>query len=486
MSTPSTTPAAERPAAARRSRPAPPPARRLRLVDRFASPAGHDLRAFLTRNRVPFEWVDLDADPLARFLAGAAPGGAGAAGAAGVGPGGVRLPVLLLPDGSRLEAPTLLEAARAVGLPTRPARPEYDLTIVGGGPAGLTAAVYAASEGLRTVVLEREAPGGQAGASARIENYPGFPQGIGGLELTERAAEQARRFGAEFVLVNEVTGADPAARAPFRLRLLDGAELRSHALLVATGVAYRLLEAPGVSELTGRGVCYGSTVGEASLYRGGDVFVVGGGNAAGQAAVHLAKHAARVTLLVRGDSLAESMSAYLLRELAGAANLTVRYGTEVAAAQGHERLEALVLRDRATGAETRVPAAGLALMIGQRPHTAWAEGLLARDAQGFLLTGPDLAAQGRPSDVGPAGAGAWPLSRAPLFLETSVPGVFAAGDVRHGTPKRVASAVGEGAMAVQLVHRYLAEYAVADARALAGSGPLQDPDARAPFLHLAA
>jgi thioredoxin reductase (NADPH) len=466
---------AEPPAAPTWSRPAPAPDRRLRLVDRLTSPAGHDLRAFLTRNRVPFEWVDLDGDPLARLLVGAAPG---APDASETGPGGVRLPVLVLPDGGRLEAPSRLEAARAVGLPTRPALPEYDLAIVGGGPAGLTAAVYAASEGLRTVVLEREAPGGQAGASARIENYPGFPEGISGLELTDRAYEQARRFGAEFVLVNEVTAADPDARAPFRLTLLDGAEVRSHVLLVSTGVAYRRLDAPGVTDLTGRGVCYGSAVSEAWLYRGGHVFVAGGGNAAGQAAVHAAKHARRVTMLVRGDSLTESMSAYLIQELEAVENLTVRYGTEVVRAEGREHLEALVLRDRATGAMTRVPADGLALLIGQQPYTAWAEGLLARDAEGFLLTGPDLAAVGAP-----AAGGAWPLARAPLFLETSVPGVFAAGDVRHGTPKRIAAAVGEGAMAVQLVHRYLAEHAAADARALAGAGLPREVAEHAPFLH---
>ena len=265
------------------------PGGRLRVLDHFTSPAGLDLRTFLARNRVLFEWIDIDADPLARFLLGAAaaPDGEIEARLAGV-----RLPVLLLADGRRLEAPSRLEVARAVGLPTRPTQPEYDLAIVGAGPAGLTAAVYAASEGLRTVVMEREAPGGQAGASARIENYPGFPDGISGLELTQRTYEQARRFDAEFVLVNEVTAADPSARAPFRLSLLDGTEMRSRAVLLATGVEYRFLDLPGVAELTGRGICYGSRVSEACLYRGSELFVIGSGNSAAQAAVYFARRCA--------------------------------------------------------------------------------------------------------------------------------------------------------------------------------------------------
>ena len=447
------------------------PGGRLCVVDRFPSPAGLELRTFLARNGLTFERVDLDADPLARFFLGAAeaPGDELEARL-----GGLRLPVLLLPDGRRLEAPTHLEAARALGLPTWPTQLEYDLAIVGGGPAGLTAAVYAASEGLRTVVLEREAPGGQAGSSARIENYPGFPDGITGQELTQRTYEQARRFGAEFVLVNEVTAADPNARAPFRLGLLDGSELRSQAVLVATGVAYRLLDAPRVHEFIGRGICYGSRVMEVSLYRGADVFIVGAGNAAGQAAVYAARHARHVTLLVRAESLSHSMSRYLVRELEAVPNLTVRYRTEVASAEGSERLEALILRDLHTGAEVRVPANGLVILIGQKPYTAWADGLLARDAQGFLLTGPDLTSS------------AWPLNRAPLLLETSIPGVFAAGDVRHGTPKRVASAVGDGALAVQLVHQYLALHAAADARSLNGRGvPLDVTALAGPLKQLA-
>ena len=403
-----------------------------------------------------------------------------------------RLPVLVLPDGRRLVAPSRFDVARAVGLPTRPIQKEYDLVIVGGGPAGLTAAVYGASEGLRTLVLEREAPGGQAGSSSRIENYPGFPDGVSGLELTQRIYEQARRFEAEFVVVNEVTAADPSAREPFRLSLLDGTELRARAIILATGVSYRLLEMPGLPELTGRGICYGSRVTEAFLYRGTNMFVVGGGNAAGQAAVYFAQHARQVTLLVRGDSLASSMSHYLIRQLDAVPNLTVRYQTEVVAAEGSGRLRALVLRDVRTGKDTRVAADGLAILIGQRPHTDWADGLLARDSHGFLITGDGLPAArpGRKSQTalrGPAALGAaegavWPLARPPLFLETSVPGVFAAGDVRQGTPKRVASAVGDGALAVQLVHQYLAEFAAADGRALKGVGVPRDSSAPSGFL----
>jgi thioredoxin reductase (NADPH) len=462
---------------------------RLHVIDRFSSPAGLELRTFLARNGLAFDWVDLDADPLARFLIGAAEE---ASDEHDDRLAGLRLPVLLLPDGRRLEAPSRLEAARALGLPTRPTQPEYDLAIVGGGPAGLTAAVYAASEGLRTVVLEREAPGGQAGSSARIENYPGFPEGISGLELTARTYDQARRFEAEFVLVNEVTAADPNTRGPFHLGLLDGTELRSHAVLLATGVAYRLLEAPHVPEFIGRGICYGSQVTEALLYRGTDVFIVGGGNAAGQAAVYIARYARRVTVLVRADSLARSMSQYLIRQLEAVPNLTVRYRTEVVSAEGSDRLEALVLRDLTTGAETLVPADGLAILVGQKPNTAWADGLLARDGEGFLLTGADLPAasdpwhargrQARPPGSPTAAGAVWPLIRAPLFLETSVPGVFAAGDVRRGTPKRVASAVGDGALAVQLVHEYLNLHAAADARALRGTGVLRDLPARAGLL----
>ncbi len=428
---------------------------RVRLVDHITSPEAQSLRLFLARNRIPYEWVDLDRDPLARLLI-----------SEGKGLAGLRLPLCLFPDGTRLEAPTRWALAGALGLHTRPSQPVYDVAIIGGGPAGLAAAVYAASEGLRTVVIERDAPGGQAGTSSRIENYPGFPRGISGQELTDRTLAQAQRFGAELVVANEVVGADPSGRSPFRLLLRDGTDLHCHTVIVATGVAYRLLEAPGVARLTGKGICYGSGVVEAQLYPGRDVFVAGGANSAGQAALHFARFERSVTLLVRGDSLAD-MSDYLIKQLAAVHNISVRYRIEVAAAEGDTILEGLVLRDRDTGVETRVPADGLAILIGHRPSTDWADGLLKRDAQGFLLTGTDLLYE--------AGRRVrrrrwWPLDRAPLFLETSVPGVFVAGDVRHGSTKRVATAVGEGAIAVQLVHQYLGQIATADARALHGAG----------------
>ena len=319
---------------------------------------------------------------------------------------------------------------------------------MGAGPAGLAAAVYAASEGLRTVVLEREAPGGQAGTASKIENYPGFHEGVSGMELTERALEQALRFGAELMLVNEIAGFKVGH--PLVHYLLDGSEFAVHSEIIATGVAYRRLRAPGAEELTGRGVYYGSALTEAPEYRGKEVFVVGGGNSAGQLSLHLAQFARSVTIIVRGDALAQGMSKYLIDQLEAVDNVHIWFRTHLIEAEGEERLQALVLKRGDT--ETTVPADALFILIGQRPATDWAEGILARDERGFLLTGPDL----------PRGGPGWRLTRDPLPLETSSPGVFAAGDVRHGSINRVAWAVGEGAMAVQLVHQFLGKLMESD------------------------
>lgn len=419
----------------------------LYLVGRQTSPETHDLRTFLVRNRVPFRWVDADTDPLLGFLGRESL------------PPSTRWPVCLFPDGSRLENPSRLALARKVGLHTRPNLPEYDLAIIGAGPAGLTAAVYAASEGLRTLVIEREAPGGQAATSARIENYPGFPEGISGMEFTERALEQALRFGAELILGNQVTGFKLGH--PTIHYLADGSEFGVHSVIVATGVTYRRLKAPGVEELTGRGVYYGSALTEAPAYRGKEVYVVGGGNSAGQLALHLAGYARTVTMLVRGAGLAQSMSRYLIDRLEETPNIRLWYGTQVVKAEGDDRLRALVLERE--GAEVKVACDALFVLIGQRPSTQWAEGYIARDAQGFLLTGPDV----------PRGEGGWHLPRDPLPLETSGLGLFAAGDVRHGSINRVAWAVGEGAMAVQLVHHFLSKLMLADVAWLEKRGQTQ-------------
>jgi thioredoxin reductase (NADPH) len=351
------------------------------------------------------------------------------------------------PGGTALVEPTERDLAAHVGLSTTPAADFYDLVIVGGGPAGLGAAVYGASEGLRTVLVEREATGGQAGQSSRIENYLGFPDGVSGAQLTERARRQATKFGAELLTACKVTGLEVngAART---LRFADGSAVSAQAVILATGVSYRQLDVPGTAELTGRGVYYGSALTEAAACQGQDVYIVGGANSAGQAAMFLAQTARRVTLLVRAPQLAASMSYYLLQRVQEAPSITVRTDTVVEAAHGKEHLEGLTLRDRATGRSETVDAQWMYVFIGAAPLTDWLEGTVLRDSHGFVLTGPDLSADGGP----PAG---WVLDRPPYHLETSVPGVFAAGDVRAESAKRVASAVGEGAMAVMLAHRYL-------------------------------
>jgi thioredoxin reductase (NADPH) len=407
----------------------------LRVVGHRWSERSHDIKTFLTRNHVPYRWLDVDRDDEAVRLQTLADAQID------------DLPLVLVPDGEVLRSPSTLALAGALGLRTRAEQPLYDLCIVGGGPAGLAAAVYAASEGLRTVVIEREAPGGQAGQSASIENYLGFPKGLSGADLTHRAVAQAARFGAEMVLARDVVAFD--ARGPVRaVRFADGSDLEARALLAATGVSYRRLDASGVEELSGRGVYYGATASEAIQCQGDEVYVVGAANSAGQAALNLARYAKRVVLLVRGSALEDTMSLYLVARIQAAPTIEVRLRSEVIAARGDGHLEAVTLVDHATGATDEVTTSWLFVFIGASPRTDWLGPDVVRDDRGFVVTGHDL--------FGSTDAAAWPLARAPFALETSVPGVFAAGDVRLDSMKRVASAVGEGAMSVYLVHRYLA------------------------------
>jgi thioredoxin reductase (NADPH) len=348
--------------------------------------------------------------------------------------------------GVALHDPTNEELAAEIGLVTQAERAFYDLTIVGAGPAGLAAAVYGASEGLRTVLVERQAPGGQAGQSSRIENYLGFPAGVSGSELARRAITQARRLGAEMITVQEACALE--TRGPARLvRLTSGMELHSHAVVIATGVSYRRLEIAGLQELVGRGVYYGASVTEAPHVRDQDVYIVGGANSAGQAAVYFSRFARSVTLIVRADSLEKGMSRYLVDQILALPNIGVRLQSEVVAVGGDTHLETITIAQRGAGGEEVVPANFLSLMIGAYPHSDWIGEAVARDAQGFILAGADLLREG----VHPR----WPGRREPYLLETSLPGVFVAGDARRSSMKRVASAVGEGAIAVRLVHQYL-------------------------------
>lgn len=396
----------------------------------------HELKAFLARNQVPYRFLDLEkgAGPRRRLES--------------AGLTDEQLPAVVLPDGEGLPDASPREVAEKLGLRTRTDLPLYDLAIVGAGPAGLGAAVYGASEGLATVLIEREAPGGQAGESSRIVNYLGFPSGISGSELSRRATAQVSRFGADVLCPQEV-GSLRVEGPTFRLAFTDGGELLCRALLIATGVSYRRLEAPGIAELTGVGVYYGAAATEASELDGGDAYVVGGGNSAGQAALYFARFARHVTIVVRGDGLESSMSRYLIDEIEEAPTVSVRTRTYVAQAMGEKHLEGLVLQDKDTGRTETVSAAGLFVFIGARPHTEWLGDLLRRDAKGFVLAGTDLA-------DGVTGRFAWPLEREPYALETSVPGIFAAGDVRSGSIKRVASGVGEGSVSVASIHQYLA------------------------------
>jgi thioredoxin reductase (NADPH) len=400
---------------------------------RWSAPS-YQVREFLARNQVPYRWYSADEPEGERLLAAAEADG-------------MRLPVVITPDGKALVEPSEAELASRVGLATTPSAGFYDLVVIGGGPAGLGAAVYGASEGLRTVLVERTATGGQAGQSSRIENYLGFPDGVSGAQLTDRARRQATKFGAEVLTTREVTGLEVNGSAR-TVRFSDGATIDAHTVILATGVSYRQLPAPGVTELTGRGVFYGSALTQAASCRDQDVYIVGGANSAGQAAVYLSRGARSVTILVRGKSLASSMSHYLVEQIAAIGQISVRTRTEVVAAGGDGHLETLTLCDGESGGTETVPAGWLFVFIGAAPLTGWLDGVVMRDPRGFILAGPDLAAGGER----PPG---WQLDRPPYHLETSVPGVFAAGDVRADSAKRVASAVGEGAMAVMLVHRYL-------------------------------
>jgi thioredoxin reductase (NADPH) len=393
-----------------------------------------EVRDFLARNSVPYRWLTSEEPEGQRLLA-----------AAGVDV--TSIPLVVTPDSDYLVDPTIGELAAKVGLSTTPSTDFYDVVIVGGGPAGLGAAVYAASEGLRTVLVERQATGGQAGQSSRIENYLGFPDGVTGSQLTDRARRQAHKFGAEVLTTRDVVGLDvrPSSRV---VRFADGGQVVAHAVLLATGIAYRRLDVPGADALTGRGLFYGSAVTEASACAGDDIFIVGGANSAGQAAVFLSRHARRVTLLVRADTLEKSMSYYLIRQIDEIPNIDVRLTAEVVALHGDDHLETITICNRVTGRQDTVPASYLFVFIGAAPRTEWLEGVIERDGRGFVLTGPDLRSE-RPRPRG------WTLDRDPYFLEASAPGVFAAGDVRANSVKRVASAVGEGAMAIQLIHSYL-------------------------------
>ncbi|MDG4768613.1 FAD-dependent oxidoreductase [Solwaraspora sp. WMMD406] len=407
----------------------------LRVVGHRWSAPSFEVRDFLARNLVPYRWLLADDPEAARLLA-----------AADASPADI--PVVICPDGTVLRCPSQHELATQVGLRTTPAQEFYDLVVVGGGPAGLGAAVYGASEGLRTVLIERQATGGQAGQSSRIENYLGFPDGVSGAQLTDRARRQALKFGTELLTTRDAVRLSTAG-ATRLLHFADGSTIAGHTVVLATGVSYRQLDAPGLAELTGRGVFYGSAATEAPNCHGQEIYIVGGANSAGQAAVYFSRHADRVHMLIRGKDLSRSMSRYLIDQIDRIDTIEVHPYTEVVAGAGDGHLEKLTLRDVATGTTRDVDTSWLFVFIGAEPRTDWLSDTVVRDDRGFIVTGPDLTAGGRR----PPG---WSLPREPYLLESSVPGVFAAGDVRSESVKRVASAVGEGALVVTLAHRYLA------------------------------
>ena len=412
------------------------PVHQIKILGHPWSPASYEVRDFLARSQVPYRWYNVS-DPDGQRLLSAA------------GAEVTEAPIVVTPDGTSLVQPSLTELAAAIGLTTLPGGEFYDVVIIGGGPAGLGAAVYAASEGLRAVVVERAAAGGQAGQSSRIENYLGFPDGVSGGQLTDRARRQALRFGAELLTARTAVGLRAKGSAR-EVQFEDGSSVSAHAVVLASGVSYRHLDASGVDDLVGRGVYYGSAATEAAACAGTHVLIVGGANSAGQAAVFFSRHAAQVTMVVRGPSLAASMSSYLIDQIEGIANIEVRTHTTVLKCDGQEHLQCVTLVDVRDGSQQVLNAGHLFVFIGAAPMTQWLPDDVVRDRQGFVVTGPDLVVGGRRPD-------GWELDRDPYLLESSIPGVFVAGDVRAASVKRVASAVGEGALAVTMVHRYLAE-----------------------------
>ncbi len=406
----------------------------IKVIGARWSPDSYDVKDFLSRNQVPYRFMDVESEPEARAIAAATGHPA-------------KLPLVVFPDGTRLERPDHRVLAGQAGLQTEASTDHYDLIVIGAGPAGLGAGVYGASEGLRTAVIERHATGGQAGQSSRIENYLGFPSGISGGELARRATAQAKRLGAEILTAVEATGV--RVEDPTKIvTLSDGSELSCRALLIASGMTIRTLDVSGAAPLIGAGIWYGAAVAEAVTYQGEDVIVIGGANSAGQAAMMLSKYAGTVTLVVRGDSLEAKMSQYLVDQIAATPKIRVRLQSQVAGVAGDGHLERVTLRDLTDGSEETISAAGLFIFIGARPHSELVDGVVLRDHRGFVLTGPDMKIDG-------AWPPSWPLSRDPYLLETSVPGIFAAGDVRANVIRRVASAVGQGAVAVSLIHKYL-------------------------------
>jgi thioredoxin reductase (NADPH) len=412
----------------------------IRVLGTRWSPRSYELRDFLARNHVPYQWIDVEAsanDPETKRLLEA------------LGSEATSLPVVLFPDGTKLLESLPADVAQKVGLRTRAQTSFYDLAIVGGGPAGLAAAVYGASEGLHTVMIEREAPGGQAGMSSRIENYLGFPAGLSGNDLARRAVVQAQRFGVEILSPQEAVGV--RTEGSYRIiKLADGNEISCHALMIASGVQWRRLEAPGIDRLQGAGVYYGGGATEALSCQGEFVYVVGGANSAGQAAMNFAKYAERVVMVVRGSSLASTMSQYLIDQIKETPNIQVWANASIAEAHGETHLEEISVLCSDSNKIERVSASAMFIFIGALPRTDWLGDLVERDGRGFLLTGPDLIRDGQR----PKG---WTLDRDPFLLETNIPGIFAVGDVRHGSVKRVASGVGEGSVGVQFIHQYLSK-----------------------------